>query len=148
MNSLPGVNEMLALLDALKKNVRDFAAREEKLESDFRVQTAAELRDFASRNQAQESAAVALELNAATALKNEKDQCQSRFERRKAWINPRPRRRQPARAGPNRRAGCRTGKNAPSRACRRRKSGAMRNSPMPPRLTKISSSNWPRPATV
>ena len=62
MNSLPGVNEMLALLDALKKNVRDFVAREEKLESDFRVQTAAELRDFASRNQAQESAAVSQEL--------------------------------------------------------------------------------------
>ena len=32
MNSLPGVADMLALLDALKKNVRDFAAREEKLE--------------------------------------------------------------------------------------------------------------------
>src|ERR1017187_9228774 len=78
---------MLALLDALKKNVRDFAAREEKLESEFRVQTAAGLRDFADRNQAQEAAAMAQDLDAATALKNEKDQCQSRFERRKAWIN-------------------------------------------------------------
>ncbi len=87
MNSLPSVNQMLALLDALKKNVRDFAAREERLESELRVQTAAELRDFASRNQAQESSATAQELNAAAALKNEKDQCQSRFERRKAWIN-------------------------------------------------------------
>ncbi len=70
MNSLPGVNEMLALLDALKKNVRDFAAREEKLESDLRVQTAAELRDFASRNQAQEAAAMAQELNAAAGAEN------------------------------------------------------------------------------
>ena len=87
MNSLPGVNETLALLDALKKNVREFAAREEKLESDLRVQTSAELRDFASRNQAQESAALAQELNAAAALKTEKDRCQARFERRKAWIN-------------------------------------------------------------
>ncbi len=87
MNSLPGVNETLARLDALENNVRDFAAREEKLESDLRVQTAAELRDFASRNQAQESAAIAQELNAAAAVKTEKDRCQARFERRKAWIN-------------------------------------------------------------
>jgi len=41
VNSQPGVNEMLALLDALKGAVRDFVAREEKLESDFRVQSAA-----------------------------------------------------------------------------------------------------------
>ena len=87
MNSLPGVNETLALLDALKKNVRDFAAREEKLESNLRVQTAAELRDFSSQNQAQESAAMTIEMNAAMALKNEKDQSQLHFERRKAWIN-------------------------------------------------------------
>jgi hypothetical protein len=87
VNSLPSVNEMLALLDALKKNVRDFAAREEKLESDLRVQTAAELREFANRNQAQEAAALAQELNAASARKNEKDRCLSRLERRKAWIN-------------------------------------------------------------
>jgi hypothetical protein len=87
VNSLPGVNETLALLDALKKNVRDFAAREEKLESNLRVQTAAELRDFSSQNQAQESAAMTIEMNAAMALKNEKDQSQLHFERRKAWIN-------------------------------------------------------------
>ena len=72
MNSLPSVNEMIALLDALKKNVGDFAAREEKLESEFRVQTAAELRDFADRNQAQEAAALSRELDAAAALKQER----------------------------------------------------------------------------
>ena len=87
MNSLPGVSETLALLDALKKNVRELAAREEKLGSDLRVQTAAGLRDFAARNQAQESAAMAQELNAAEAQKTETDQCQARFERRKAWLN-------------------------------------------------------------
>jgi hypothetical protein len=78
---------MLALLDVLKKNVRDFVAREEKLESELRVQTGAGLRDFASRNSAQEAAVMSQDLDAAAALKNEKDQCQSRFERRKAWIN-------------------------------------------------------------
>jgi len=87
VNSLPGVSETLALLDALKKNVRELAAREEKLGSDLRVQTAAGLRDFAARNQAQESAAMAQELNAAEAQKTETDQCQARFERRKAWLN-------------------------------------------------------------
>ena len=87
VNSLPGVSETLALLDALKKNVRELAAREEKLGSDLRVQTAAGLRDFAARNQAQESAAMAQELNAADAQKTETDQCQARFERRKAWLN-------------------------------------------------------------
>jgi hypothetical protein len=87
VNSLPGVNEMLALLEALKKNVRDFAAREEKLESDFRLQTAGEVRDFAARNQAQETAAAEREMAAAAALQAETDQCEARFDRRKAWIN-------------------------------------------------------------
>ena len=87
MNSLPGVTDMLALLDALKKNVRDFAAREEKLESDFRVETAGELRDFAARNEAQEVATHELEAQATGAFKAEQEQCQLQFEQRKAWIN-------------------------------------------------------------
>ena len=87
MNSLPSVNETLALLDALKKNVGEFAVREEKLESDFRLGTASELRDFTARNEAQEAAAQQREAAAAETLKSEQDQCQARFERRKAWIN-------------------------------------------------------------
>jgi hypothetical protein len=42
--SNPGVKEMLAVLDALKGAVRDFAAREEKLNGDFRAQSAAAAR--------------------------------------------------------------------------------------------------------
>ncbi len=87
MNSLPGVNETLALLDALKQNVRDFTAREEKLESEFRVQTAAALRDFDARKQAQEAAAMSRELDAAATRKLEQENCQSQFDRRKARIN-------------------------------------------------------------
>ncbi len=87
MNSLPGVTEMLALLDALKATVREFAAREEKLESDFRIGTAAELRDFGARNEAQEAAAHERLIHAAAAQQAEQDQCQSRFARRKEWIN-------------------------------------------------------------
>ena len=57
MNNHPGVNDMLALLDAMKNAVRDFVAREEKLNSDFRVQSAAELNLLARQNEVQEAAA-------------------------------------------------------------------------------------------
>ena len=87
MNSLPGAKEMLALLDTLKGQVRDFVAREAKLEADYRVGTAAELRDYAARNEAQELAAHEREASAAAAFKAELGQCQSRFARRKDWIN-------------------------------------------------------------
>ena len=42
--SNPGVKEMLALLDTLKGAIRDFAAREEKLNGEFRAQSAAAAR--------------------------------------------------------------------------------------------------------
>ncbi len=42
--SNPGVKEVLALLDALKGAVRNFAAREEKLNGEFRAQSAAATR--------------------------------------------------------------------------------------------------------
>ena len=87
MNSLPSVDEMLALLDALRKNVRDFAAREEKLESDFRLGTATELRDFAARKEAQETAAHEREFRAGETLKAEEAKCQAQFERRKTLLN-------------------------------------------------------------
>ncbi len=87
MNSLPSVNEMLALLDALKKNVSDFTAREEKLESDFRLGTATELRDFAARQEAQELAAHEREFLAGETLKAEQARCQVWFERRKTRLN-------------------------------------------------------------
>jgi hypothetical protein len=87
VNNLPSVNDLLALLEALKKNVRDFTAREEKLESDFRLGTAAELRDFAARNEAQEAAAHERQVTAAEQHQAELGGSQARCERRKAWIN-------------------------------------------------------------
>ncbi len=87
MNSRPGVNEMLALLDSLKSAVRDFVAREEKLESEFRLQSAAESNDFATRNQTQEAASRARETNAESALEAQKEILQSRFENRRTRIN-------------------------------------------------------------
>jgi hypothetical protein len=87
VKSQPDVNATLALLDALKGVIRDFAAREEKLDSKFRVQSAAALEAFSSRNEAQAAAAVAQETNAAAALETEKKLVQSRFEKRKERIN-------------------------------------------------------------
>jgi hypothetical protein len=78
---------MLALLDALRKNVRAFTAREEKLESDFRLGTAAEHRDFAARKEAQETAAHEREFRAGETLKAEQAGCQAQFERRKTLLN-------------------------------------------------------------
>ena len=86
MNSQPGVSEMLALLDALKGAVRDFVAREEKLESDYRVQSAAAASALEAQNQAQETAAYEREVEVMDALAAEKDRLQNRFEQRKARI--------------------------------------------------------------
>ena len=41
MNSHPGVNEMLAVLDALKSAVQTAVVREEQLDREFRAQSAA-----------------------------------------------------------------------------------------------------------
>jgi len=45
-----GVNEMLALLDALKGAVEDFATREEKLNHDFQTRSTAEFNAFEAGN--------------------------------------------------------------------------------------------------
>ena len=87
MNNHPDVNEIIALLDGLKNTVRDFVAREEKLNSDFRSQSAAELNAFSSRNEAQETAADEHQTSFAAALEAEKTNLQSQFEKRKMRIN-------------------------------------------------------------
>ncbi len=87
MNKNPGVNETLALLDALKDAVVDFAAREEKLNHDFQSRSAAELNAFEAANLAQQSK-LAGELAAAeAAFERGKKQRESRFEKRKVRIN-------------------------------------------------------------
>jgi S-DNA-T family DNA segregation ATPase FtsK/SpoIIIE len=87
VNSQPGVNEMLALLDTLKSVAGEFATREEKLEKDFRARSAAAQNALAGGNEAQESAAAAQELNAASALESENQLLQARFEKRQSRIN-------------------------------------------------------------
>jgi energy-coupling factor transporter ATP-binding protein EcfA2 len=87
VNSQPGVNETLTLLDALKSVAGEFAAREEKIEKDFRTRSAAAQNALTGGNEAQESAAATQELNADAALEAEKNLLLSRFEKRQARIN-------------------------------------------------------------
>ena len=86
MNSQPGVNETLALLDTLKSVAGEFAAREEALEKDFRARFATAQRTLANGNEAQAAAAAAAEEEAATALETEKQLLKSRFDQRRARI--------------------------------------------------------------
>ena len=81
-----GVNEMLALLDALKGALQDFAAREEKLNGEFHARTAAETKAFEAATQAQASQLSEGIAGAETGLEAEKKNCRARFERRKARI--------------------------------------------------------------
>jgi hypothetical protein len=81
-----GVNEMLALLDALKGALQDFAAREEKLNGESRARNAAETKAFEASTQEQASRLSERIADAETGLEAEKKKCRSRFERRKARI--------------------------------------------------------------
>lgn len=87
MNRNPGVSEMLALLDALKGAVEDFAAREEKLNHDFQTHSAAEDDAFESAKLEQQSKHAEALAAAETALEAERARCTARFEKRKVQIN-------------------------------------------------------------
>ena len=84
--SNPGAKEMLALLDALKGAVRDFAAREEKLNGDLRAQSAAAARlsDEAAVKRAEKLAGGVDAENAAFEARKIKRQFD--FDNRKARI--------------------------------------------------------------
>ncbi|HEV2456107.1 MAG TPA: hypothetical protein VGY98_17720, partial [Verrucomicrobiae bacterium] len=51
MNNLPAVNDTLALLDKLKATVRDFAAREDKLQTDFQNRSTTALKHYETENE-------------------------------------------------------------------------------------------------
>ena len=78
---------MVALLETLKNAMRDFAAREEKLNSDFRARSAVETRAFDTAKAKrladleEESGKVEANYNAA------KDQATARFDQRKTRLN-------------------------------------------------------------
>jgi S-DNA-T family DNA segregation ATPase FtsK/SpoIIIE len=81
-----GVKEMRALLDGLKNTVRDCAAREEKLNADFRARSAAGIKlvDEAAVERTERLADSIEKENAA--FDDRKNRCQSGYESRKAQI--------------------------------------------------------------
>ncbi len=87
MNRNPGVNETLALLDALKGAVEDFAAREEKLNHDFETRSATETAAFESAKLEQQSKQAEDLAAAEAAFEEAKQKRRAWFERRKVRIN-------------------------------------------------------------
>src|SRR5579859_3466827 len=78
---------MLALLDALKGAVENFAEREEKLNHDFEIRSAAELDAFESAKLEQQSKHAEALAAAEAALDEARNRTNTRFEKRKVQIN-------------------------------------------------------------
>ena len=87
MNKNPGVNEMLAQLEALKNAVEDFATREEKLNQDFETRSVAGLNAFESAKLGQQAKQAETLAVAGVAFEEEKKQHHIRFDRRKNRID-------------------------------------------------------------
>lgn len=86
MNNLIGTKELLAQLDALKDAVRDIAAREEKLNTTFREQSAKEKAAYELRANQQAAAASERMGNEAEKLADAKEHLQAHQAARKALI--------------------------------------------------------------
>src|SRR6185437_9060842 len=78
---------MLALLDALKNAMRDFAAREEKLNADFRARSTVETRAFDIAKEKQATAAGETMAKTEADFQAAKEKAQAQFEQRKARLN-------------------------------------------------------------
>ena len=83
----PGVTEILARLETLRSAVEDFAAREEKLNQDFRARSNAELNAFESRTRDLDSRQADYSAAAELALAEEINRLESQYQRRKAAIS-------------------------------------------------------------
>jgi S-DNA-T family DNA segregation ATPase FtsK/SpoIIIE len=82
-----GAKDMLALLDTLKNAMRDFAAREEKLNVDFRARSSVETKAFDLAKEQQTAAAGETIAKAETDFQAAKEHAKVRFEQRKTKIN-------------------------------------------------------------
>jgi hypothetical protein len=78
---------MLALLDALKNAMRDFAAREEKLNADFRARSGVEIKAFDIATETQTNAAAESLANEEAGFQAAKERATVRFEQRKTKLN-------------------------------------------------------------
>ena len=86
MSSHLGINEMLALLDRLESAIRTFAAREEKLNGEFRARSSATAKAFEKATEEHASQLAERIAGAEAAFEAEKHKLQSKFERRKSRI--------------------------------------------------------------
>jgi hypothetical protein len=82
-----GAKEMVALLETLRGAMRDFAAREEKLNADFRARSSMETRAFDIAKEKQATAATEMLAKGEAEFREANERAKARFERRKAKIN-------------------------------------------------------------
>ena len=87
MSNTFGAKDLLALLETLRGAMRDFAAREEKLNSDFRTRSGVEIRAFEVAKEKQTTSAAEGMTKGEADFQSAKEQCHARFERRKARLN-------------------------------------------------------------
>jgi S-DNA-T family DNA segregation ATPase FtsK/SpoIIIE len=86
VNKIPSVTETLALLEILKRTIRNFAAREEKLESDYHNRSGAAHKLFETQTTQLESDWAAKVAAAEADLQAIRKEAQSRTDNRKDWI--------------------------------------------------------------
>jgi hypothetical protein len=86
VNKIPSVTETLALLEILKRTIRDFAGREEKLEADYHNRSGAAHKLFETQTTQLESDWAARIAVAETDLQARRKEAQSRTDNRKDWI--------------------------------------------------------------
>jgi len=87
VNKFPGVNEVLGLLGRLKEAVQDFAAREEKLDQQFRARGGVEMKAFKAAMEEFEREQSERASHAEIVAQDELARWQTRYERRKVRIN-------------------------------------------------------------
>jgi hypothetical protein len=78
-----GAKEMLALLETLKNAMRDFAAREEKMNADFRARSAVETRAFDIAKEQQTASATETIAKAEGDFDAASERAKTQFEQRK-----------------------------------------------------------------
>jgi len=92
VNKIPGVNEVLALLDQLKALIQDFAAREEKLETEFRSRSSTELRAFQRASEEETRAQAERVQNQEADSENRLQRARAAFDGRKSGSTRRTKR--------------------------------------------------------
>ena len=86
MSSILPANRTVELLETLKKTVEDFAARADKLNEEFKLQTAREQRRFETSLEQQTSEKTAATVQENAAFDAAKTRAAAIFEQRKVWI--------------------------------------------------------------